>query len=453
MSSRLVVVSDLHLAGSGPLNNFYVGEELIALIRHITSPQTTLVFGGDGFDLLQLPDRSESLRMADAPALLARTLDAIKQEPWGPALFEALRKLLEVGGRWVVLPGNHDPELFHPRTRQVLLQAIEVSSDDALLEVHRSEAPWQTTVGRWQVELGHGHRRDAWNDIDPAELARGLETDEPVMLPPGSRLVLKVLNRFKEARNSATGAPRFPFVDLLKPETPAVPILLIYLDPRMAMPAIVGALNLPPGMLTQKVRIHLREGDPVLAGKRSSSVLPGDEELARAIALGFSEEDRSVPEECVRRLERWLQGTPAPVSGTLAAHGGGRFLLRAFLRAVSSDGTFFDPSKPDAHDRALIEDYLAPRAGPRVLITGHTHAARELTLEGERVYLNTGTWTDLMKVPRFDDDQAVRAFAEALEAGSVPRIRQLRYAEVTPEGPKLRAWPPNQEQGSSGGHP
>ncbi|HLL02261.1 MAG TPA: hypothetical protein VK539_16865 [Myxococcaceae bacterium] len=444
MSSRLIVVSDLHLAGSGPLNNFHSGKELTGLIRYSTTPQTTLVFGGDGFDLLQLPDRSETLRMADAPGLVARTLEAINQEPWGPALFEALRKLLEAGGRWVILPGNHDPELFHPDARRVLLQALGVSSESVQLELHGSEEPWRTTVGRWQVELGHGHRRDAWNDIDPAELAQGLKTGEPVTLPPGSRLVLKVLNRFKDARNPATDAPRFPFVDLLKPETPAVPLLLLYLDPRMALPAIADALKLPPSMLTQKVRIHLRPGEPVLAGKRSTSALPGDEELARHIALGFSDEERSVPEACVRRLERWLEGSAAPASGTLASHGGGRFLLRAFLRSVSSDGNFFDPSKPDAHDRALIDDYLAPRTGPRVLITGHTHAAREVVLEGERVYLNTGTWTDLMKVPRFDDDQAVREFAEALEAGSVPRLRQLRYAEVTPDGPRLQSWPPAQ---------
>jgi hypothetical protein len=217
------------------------------------------------------------------------------------------------------------------------------------------------------------------------------------------------------------------------------------------MPAIAEALKLPPALLTQKVRIHLREDDPVLAGRRSPATLPGDEVLARAIALGFTEGERSVPEACTRRLERWLEGTAAPVPGMLAAHGGGRFLLRAFLRAFSSEATFFEPSKLDSHDRALIEDFLAPRAGPRVLITGHTHAAREAVLKGERVYLNTGTWTDLMKVPRFDDDLAVRAFAEALEAGSVPRLRHLRYADVTPEGPRLQSWPPGPEQGSAPG--
>jgi hypothetical protein len=269
------------------------------------------------------------------------------------------------------------------------------------------------------------------------------------MLPPGSRLVLKVLNRFKEARDPITGAPRFPFVDLLKPETPAVPLLLLYLDPRLAMPAVAEALKLPPAMLAQKVGIHLRGDDPVLAGKRSPATPSEGEVLARAIALGFTEEERSEPHASIRRLERWLEGAAAPAPGMLAAHGGGRFLLRAFLQAFSSEATFFEPSKLDTHDRALIEDFLAPRAGPRVLITGHTHAAREAVLEGERVYLNTGTWTDLMKVPRFDDDSGVRAFAEALEAGSVPRFRHLRYADVTPEGPRLQSWPHRLEQGST----
>jgi hypothetical protein len=135
-------------------------------------------------------------------------------------------------------------------------------------------------------------------------------------------------------------------------------------------------------------------------------------------------------------------GPPTPEPGTLAAHGGlGRFLLRAFLRIASKDGTFFERSKPDAHDEALIREHLAPRAGPRVLITGHTHAARHIVLEGERVYLNTGTWTDLMKLPRFDDDQAVKQFADALEAGNVPRVRRLTYAEVTSEGPTLKPEP------------
>lgn len=440
MSERLVVVSDLHLAGSGPLSNFHAGEELVALVKHITSSETTLVIGGDGFDLLQLPERSqESFLMAEVPSLLKGTLEAIKQEPWGASLFSALSGLLDTGGRIVILPGNHDPEWFHPEARQILLHALGFSSGAAPLELHTSEAPWWTSVGRWQVELGHGHRWDAWNDIDPAALARALETGAPVLLPPGSQPVLKVLNRFKEARDANTGAPRFPFVDRLKPETPAVPLLLLYLDPRLALPELSKVLGLVPGMLIQKVRGFLDRG-PVLGRETSSPELAGDELLAQHIALGFSEEERRVPQACLRRLENWLADAAAPAPGMLAAHGRGRFLLRAFLRAASKDGTFFELEKTDAHDQAIIQEHLAPRGGPRVLITGHTHAARHVVLEGERVYLNTGTWTDLMRLPRFDDDQRVQRFADELEAGNVPRLRRLTYAEVTPEGPALKFW-------------
>jgi hypothetical protein len=379
--------------------------------------------------------------MAEAPALLERTLESIRQEPWGPKLFEALRRLLEMGGRLVLLPGNHDPELFHPEARRILLRALGISSEAAPLELHVSEAPWQITVGRWQVELGHGHRRDPWNDIPPATLARALDTGERVALPHGSQLVLKVLNRFKEARVAGTGAMRFPFVDLLKPETPAVPLLLLYLDPLLALPELKKVLGLSTGMLLRNVRKQLQDGGPVLGGGDSTAEFAGDEVLARYIASGFSEQDRRTPEACLRRLEAWLVGAAAPVPGTLASHGGrGRFLLRAFLRVASADGTFFDPSTPDAHDQAIIQEHLAPRAGPRVLITGHTHAARRIVLDGERVYLNTGTWTDLMRLPPMDDDAAVQKFAEELEAGSIPRLRRLTYAEVTPQGPVLESW-------------
>ena len=41
-----------------------------------------------------------------------------------------------------------------------------------------------------------------------------------------------------------------------------------------------------------------------------------------------------------------------------------------------------------------------------------------------------------------DDDAAVQKFAEELEAGAIPRLRRLTYAEVTPQGPVLESWGP-----------
>ena len=58
-----------------------------------------------------------------------------------------------------------------------------------------------------------------------------------------------------------------------------------------------------------------------------------------------------------------------------------------------------------------------------------------------RVYLNTGTWMDLMKLPPLGDDAAAEAWIDQLEAGDVERVRRRTYAEVTEEGARLETWP------------
>ena len=100
------------------------------------------------------------------------------------------------------------------------------------LTVHTADAPWTTVVGGLPVRVGHGHRvADPWNDIDPEAVLRAVETgDARVALPPGSRLVLELLNPLKLAVHRSTGAQRFPFLDLLKPELATVTLLLPYLD-------------------------------------------------------------------------------------------------------------------------------------------------------------------------------------------------------------------------------
>lgn len=76
----------------------------------------------------------------------------------------------------------------------------------------------------------------------------------------------------------------------------------------------------------------------------------------------------------------------------------------------------------------------APRRSEHFCGAGHTHAAREIR-DGERVYLNTGTWSDLMRLPRLADRAAVERFAEDLATNQMKRIQRPTYAEVTAEGP------------------
>ena len=85
-----------------------------------------------------------------------------------------------------------------------------------------------------------------------------------------------------------------------------------------------------------------------------------------------------------------------------------RILLDA-LRTLQSDTSFVRSEElPEYLDHAK---QLASKFG--VVLFGHTHLAKEVLLKDEEaVYINTGTWADLMKVPTpiFDPIEA-NAFA------------------------------------------
>jgi len=181
-------------------------------------------------------------------------------------------------------------------------------------------------------------------------------------------------------------------------------------------------------------------GGPTLALSDGEEPADPIEEIGEGLVDGFDAAERRSPDGCALKLEEMLEATEAPAEGMLAAHGGYRFLLRAFLRKASHDGTFFDPavaSKED--DLPIMKEHLAGARGPRVVIAGHTHAAREIR-DGERVYFNTGTWSDLLRLPRLADRAAVERFAEDLATNRAERIQRPSYAEVTAEGPKLWKW-------------
>ncbi len=117
-------------------------------------------------------------------------------------------------------------------------------------------------------------------------------------------------------------------------------------------------------------------------------------------------------------------------------------MLRAFLRAASDEGRFFDRTYRSEDCIALTKAKMPKDGSPCVVIGGHTHAAREVVISAEQVYLNTGTWTDLMAFPDIVDDAALRTWIDDLDEGIVPRLRHLTWAEVTPEKVGLHEFSP-----------
>jgi hypothetical protein len=297
-------------------------------------------------------------------------------------------------------------------------------------------------IGGTPVRVGHGHRVDPWNDIDPEVVRRAVETGRSDLgLPPGSRLVLELLNPLKRAVHRETGEPRFTFLDMLKPERATVGLLLPYLDWDLSRSKL-GLFG------TLAARRYLRRLERAL--RRGKVLGPGDEVpaegleewLADAIAEELGEAVRRAPERTLREMELWLRGEEGAGPGTLAPHGGMlRSMARGYLQRVAGDGSFFDPGALGGEDRAIMADQLPEGSGPRIAIYGHTHAARFHDLGDGRVYVNTGTWIDLMRLPELGDEAAVKAWIDDLEAGKVERVTDRRtYAEVTDAGARLGWW-------------
>jgi hypothetical protein len=287
-------------------------------------------------------------------------------------------------------------------------------------------------------------RLDPWNDVDPEAVLRAVEKGTSSLpLPPGSRLVLEILNPLKKAVDRTTGERRFPFLDLLKPERATVSLLLPYLDWDAAADKVGIFAGLATRRFLRRFERALRRRGQVLGPEVPEDPAETiDEILADALADILPDDERRSPEAAARTLRTLLADYAPAAQGTLAVHEG---LLRRgarwYLEQVAKDGAFFDRGHASAEDRAAIARDLPEGSGPRVAVYGHTHAAREIDLGDGRTYLNCGTWMDLMKLPDLADDAAVKTFVDQLEAGDVPRVRRRTYVEVTEQGAALRDWP------------
>jgi UDP-2,3-diacylglucosamine pyrophosphatase LpxH len=430
---RIVVVSDLHMAPPGPLDSFKTGDVLADLVDSLRSAdipadRTLLVMNGDTFDFLQIEDRPAMLDAAGVAALVQRVLAEIGDMDWGARLYDGLTRFTDRGGHWLVIPGNHDPELHHPDAAAMLAHATGV--DPARVTVHGAAEPWRAMLGNREIVIGHGNRSDPFNDIDPAAWQAAMAHGQPVpSLPPGSRLVLDTVNAFKRAGHR--------FVDALKPEMPGVLLLLLYIDRTLALRHLPGVAGNGAAALLRAVHRVIHNGGPTLAPGSTTQRAPADL-LVQALQDALLPQERPAAASLLRDFEDWLEhgDTAAAPAGSLASHGGFRaWLLRNALRLLSYDYSFFDPGALGSTDRAIIDDLL-PEGGPaRVVVAGHTHAARHHVMTGGRVYINTGTWTDLMRFPGPDGN--LTAWIDALEAGHVDREPLPSFADLTAENAVL----------------
>lgn len=396
---ELFVISDLHLGGIPPApgsadpRGFRLCTQTAELARFIalvaarrSHHAIELVINGDFVDFLAQPQhRGDRWRpFLEDPEDALRALQDIAREH--PDVFDQLAAVLAAGHSLTLMLGNHDVELSFPRLRRWLHERLGDTHSDRLRFIFDGEA---YTVGRLLIE--HGNRYDGFNVTDHDGLRRHRSAQsrrQPVQaswrfaVPPGSQLVAELMNPLKESR--------FTFVDLLKPEVEAVIPLLLALEPKL----MAKAARLARLRARAWTRSPASPGMPRQSGDISAAT-HGEPQAQDALAQWLGD---ILGPEGARRFMADLAGGSHGV-GDMSASGRPLKLvaLHLALHRLERDRSF---DRAEETDKPYLDAAQAlGRQGFDCIAFGHTHLAKQVPLQGGGVYLNSGTWADLIRVP------------------------------------------------------
>lgn len=438
-------VSDLHLGGEAPFQMFREGPALAGFIDSLLpapgapGPRRALVINGDFVDFLA----ERPSRHFDPEGAVAKLRRIAADAAFAP-VFEALRGFLRVPGfRLAIILGNHDLELALPWVRQELRQIL-CGDDDAAAGRILWSLDGQGVLLRIGSETGprvlcvHGNEVDGWNAVDHEALRRmgreglrGQRLDEVYKPNAGSRMVIEVMNDIKR---------RYPFVDLLKPETQAVIPTLLALDPVAA-----SALAALPPVVMQLQLTELRMAAGWLGDVPADAAAPAGAALP-PLQLPGTPADRAERQALRRQMGTQLldlaeahlqEGREA--GDLLDATSGAETLgLKGMLVALARGGDKVDMLRAQLKDLARDRSFLAfeqdetygkmhARVSTNIdfLVTGHTHLARAIEREPRRAfYFNTGTWARVVQIApqALEDEERFRTLFQAFAAGSMDAL-------------------------------
>jgi UDP-2,3-diacylglucosamine pyrophosphatase LpxH len=429
MRQLVHIISDLHLGGVAATDTTpafqmcpaSTHDVLATFIKKLQSGgdalESHLVIAGDIVDFLaEAPFAPFTGDPAAACAKLERIFDS-SQVVWD-ALAEFAAKPYNF---LTLMLGNHDIELSLPGVRQMLYDRLP---GPHVRFIYDNEA---FTLGPLLVE--HGNRFDAWNAVPHGALRRvrsQLSRNGKVMpefpAPPGSRMVIDVINPLKQ---------QYPFIDLLKPETAAA----------LPVAAALGAIGLQKVWdgfrqycASRAVDYDEESGAPVADNYISAG--PDHDaavwQQAQRIALGGSTQEISAVGDMLGRgLAQVSEKTRAArIDAVFAA-------FRSLARMKRMHQEAFDVENED--ELYLKPAIRAAEGGFKIIVYGHTHLPKKVSIGQGATYLNTGTWADVMCTPEgvwaADEEEGrrlFRAFAADLSANNLARWRRSipTYARI-----------------------
>jgi len=473
---QVFVISDLHLggrpdkrdaegrlveSGSQICHSYDRLREFVAWLTTKVGDEVELVINGDFIDFLAEDDGFAAEEWTNDDEAAVAKLDRVVEARRAKVVFDALADFLHAGHRLTVLIGNHDLELSIPAVRARLQWHLRA---DATRYAHLFDGEAYST-GRLLIE--HGNRYDAWNVVDHTRLrrersarSRGETISEEertqmfFLAPAGTKLVIHYMNPLKA---------RYRFIDLLKPEGAAMIPILLALEPTIepSLRSLVRGMNIIKSKWQHRMVApdHPQEDDYGGQDEDKLDSILSEElgalstEFPRASAASAAYEEEmggfvgapAVP--FPQQVGGWARqfGESARTAwdyGQIRALPDGERRLRrlhaALLRLAgkdrSFDTTFEEPCYVEAaKSTALNGNFDA-------VVYGHTHLPKcvDLKLGGRSVYLNTGTWADVLRLPpalagNFEDCQEeLRRFVGALESNDYADYvqRYLTYAEI-----------------------
>ncbi len=318
----------------------------------------------------------------------------------------------------IIVLGNHDVELALPPVKAWLIDKLSGGNDErkGRISYATDGAGYTCEVGGKRVLCVHGNEVDSWNVVDyfillkvARSLNRGQKPD-PWDANAGTRLVIDVMNNIKR---------KYPFVDLLKPETKAAIPIVAALDPGQASNVFkIAGLYERQSEDGTKIDRGLLIVDPNQLKKIDAAAQSEIEKLMLNTFAGIDKKDSSnriadllssvynIIEQGVDpkkaqdldkellslgdsldRLKDWF----SRLAGSVSAE---ELLRAALTRLLRNDDTFSLNGTDETFDK------FKERVGPDVhyVIAGHTHLARVKERQPGRYYYNSGTWIRLIEL-------------------------------------------------------
>ncbi len=378
MERTRYIISDLHIGAGNPLDSFDEDRSFKCFLEAIgRRPGSELIINGDFMDFISVILEDETARqlsrMGCTEEESLRKLERVIEAH--PTVFSALRKYLDKKGhRLVLLPGNHDIDMFWPGVRDRLREVIGGPDDERF---HFEESGIYRDDGLY-VEHGNQYFADTVFE----------KYTEPFLRDPRSgemRLERCWANCFLPYFLTGRTGERLPFFNNVMP---AYEMILMCLQEEAWWFRLVYLLKL----LRFKSKVGtppFDEGRSALLEKRNT----GDEEAGPVSdrRIGFASGMDQMDEQELVDTMQWEHGFPSQDEA----------------EELDDRPIPLDPLA--ARENTLMmaaRELLVTDEETSVVVFGHEHQYFSNELDPEvagrkgKYYINTGTWIPMLFLTR-----------------------------------------------------